>query len=279
MERPLPTQAATWLPPNYTGAGYPDIEDGEWLRCLKDTGPAERLVVWEGVAGRGLVAVVDFATQRRAPAARAYEGWGRLQRLSPPIGPDTLASEPLLAERFLGRRARGLQGSPNRLSVEEGEAITRVAKHLPPRALPVDEPTYDEEIIFWAGDLKGPPEAVLEHDIRTTRRIWKALGFPSTPLKQRCLPSGRRPDLMASGIVADVKRRVSKIDGPAQVEGYLEELNATRPADGPWVGLLVHRHQDLDEATRERITASPYRLEVWAVSDGRESRRSTRRLA
>jgi hypothetical protein len=202
-----------------------------------------------------------------------------LQRLNPPIGPDALASEPLLAERFLGRRARGLQGSPNRLCVEEGEAIRRVALRLPPRALPVDEPTYDEEIVFWAGDLKGPPEAVLEHDIHTTRRIWKALGFPSAPLKQRRLPSGRRPDLIAPGIVADVKRRVSTIDGPAQVEGYLEELGATRPADGPWHGLLVHRHDDLDEATRERITASPYRLAVWAVSDGRFGRRSVGRLA
>lgn len=140
MDMPLPTQAATWLPPNYTGAGDPDIGEGEWLRCLKETGPTERLAVWEGVAGRGLVAVVDFAKQRRAPTTRVHEGWGRLQRLSPPIGPDALASEPLLAERFLGRRARGLQGSPNRLSVEEGEAIARVAVRLPPRALPLTSP-------------------------------------------------------------------------------------------------------------------------------------------
>lgn len=231
------------------------------------------------MAGRGLVAVVDFAKQRRTPTTRVYEGWGRLQRLSPPIGPDALASEPLLAERFLGRRARGLQGSPNRLSVEEGEAIARVAVRLPPRALPVDEPTYDEEIVYWAGDLNGPPEAVLEHDIHTTRRLWNALGFRSAPFKQRRLPSGRRPDLIAPSTVADVKRRVSKIDGPAQVEGYLEELIATRPADGPWLGLLVHRHDNLDEATRERIAESPYRLEVWAVRDGRLGRRSVRRLA
>lgn len=75
-EPPLPTQVATWLPRNFAGAGEPEIEAGEWLRCLNDTGPDERLLVWEGVAGRGLVAVVDFATQRRAPAARIYEGWG-----------------------------------------------------------------------------------------------------------------------------------------------------------------------------------------------------------
>lgn len=198
METPIPTQTATWLPRNYTGAADPDIEEGEWLRCLRDTGPDERLVVWEGVAGRGLVAIVDYSTQRRAPVARVYEGWGRIQRLTPPVGRDALAIDHLLAERFLGGRARGLQGSPNRLSAEEGEAIARVAKRLPQRALPIDEPTYDEEIVYWAGDVSGPPEAVLEHDIHTTRRIWRQLGFPSAPLKQRRLPSGRRPDLIDS---------------------------------------------------------------------------------
>lgn len=226
-----------------------------------------------------MVAVVDFAAQRRTPARGSYEGWGRIQQLDPAIGPDALSREPLLADRFLGPRARGLQGSPNRLSVEEGEAIARVATRLPSQALPVDEPTYDEEIIFWAGDLKGPPEAILEHDIHTTRRMWKALGFPSAPLKQRCLPSGRRPDLVAPGIVADVKRRVSRIDGPAQLEDYLDELDATRPTEAPWRGLLVHPHEDLDKATRERIASSRYRVEVWGVGDGRFGRRSVKRLA
>lgn len=51
MEPPHPTQVGTWLPQNFGGAGYPDVEEGEWLRCLKDTGEAERLIIWEGAAG------------------------------------------------------------------------------------------------------------------------------------------------------------------------------------------------------------------------------------
>ena len=39
MDPPLPTQAATWLAPNYTGAGDPDIGEGEWLRALSYDAP------------------------------------------------------------------------------------------------------------------------------------------------------------------------------------------------------------------------------------------------
>jgi hypothetical protein len=278
-EPPHPTQLGTWLPHNFAGAGEPDIEEGEWLRCLKDTGEDERLIVWEGAAGRGLVAIVDFASQRSMAAAGVYEGWGRVQQLNPVIDRSAIASEPLLADRFLGARARGLQGSPKRLSPEEGAALARIAPALPSRALPVDEPTYDEEVIFWAGDTKGPPEAVLEHDIHTTRRLWKALGFPSAPLKQRRLPSGRRPDLIAPGVVADVKRRITRIDGPAQLENYLDELDVTRPGDGPWRGLLIHPHRELDKATRDRIANSSHAIEAWVIAHGQRGRREVKRLA
>ena len=276
---PHPTQLDTWLPQNFRGAGEPDIEEGEWLRCLKDTGEDERLIVWEGAAGRGLVAVVDFASQRSMAAARIYEGWGRVQQLDPVLDRSAIAFEPLLADRFLGARARGLQGSPKRLSREEGAALARIAPALPPRALPVDEPTYDEEVIFWAGDTKGPPEAVLEHDIHTTRRLWKALGFPSPPLKQRRLPSGRRPDLIAPGVVADAKRRITRIDGPAQLESYLDELDITRPGDAPWRGLLIHPHRELDKATRDRIADSSHPIEAWVIADAQRGRREVKRLA
>lgn len=279
MAPPLPTQVQTWLPHNFAGAGEPDIQEGEWLRCLKDTAGSDRLIVWEGAAGRGLVAVVDFAAQRRMPAVGIYEGWGRIQQLRRLVTLETIAADPVLAERFLGPRARSLQGLPKRLTPAEGQAIARVAKHLPRRALPVDEPSYDEEVIFWASGDKGPPEALLEHEIHTTRSLWTRLGFPSPPLKQRRLPSGRRPDLTAPGVVADVKRRISRIDGPKQLEEYVDELNAVRQRYAPWRGLLIHRHADLDTATRERIASSRYALEVWGVTDGLRRGRRVKRLA
>src|ERR1044072_9674577 len=107
-EPPHPTQLGTWLPHNFAGAGEPDIEEGEWLRCLKDTGEDERLIVWEGAAGRGLVAIVDFASQRSMAAAGVYEGWGRVQQLNPVIDRSAIASEPPLAHRFLRPRARAV---------------------------------------------------------------------------------------------------------------------------------------------------------------------------
>jgi hypothetical protein len=226
-----------------------------------------------------LVAVVDFGQQRRLVAMGIYEGWGRIQQLEPPIDQDVVRRDPILTVRFFGRGASGLQGTPIRLSPEEGKAIARIAGGLPPQAFPVDEPTYDEEIVFWAGDDKGPPEAVLEHEIHARRRLWSALGFPSAPHKQRCLPSGRRPDLRAPGVVADVKRRVTRNDGPAQVEKYLEELDVESPENSPWRGLLVHQHDDLDKATRDRVVASTHQIEVWRVSDGGLGRRSVKRLA
>jgi hypothetical protein len=95
----------------------------------------------------------------------------------------------------------------------------------------------------------------------------ETLGFPDAPLKQRHLPSGRRPDLIASDVAGDVKRRVTRIDGPAEMEAYLDELDTARPAEAPWRGLLVHRHDDLDKATRDRVATSRHALEVWAVGD------------
>jgi hypothetical protein len=265
LVRRRPTQVEAWLPGDLEEG--PDSPEGQWLTCLRDTGPDDRLVVWEGASGRGLIAVVDFAAQRRRPAARITEGWGRVQRLDSFVRFKAIEHEPVLAERFLGRR-HGIRGSPKWLTGEESAAIAKLT-HLPPRAFPIDEPSYDEDVIFWADEDDGPPEAVLEHTIHSTAALWRALGFPGPPLKQRRLPSGLRPDLRAPGVVADVKRRIRRNNGPAQVEGYIEELDRIEAADGPWRGLLIHRHDELDPATKERLLASEYRkrLQVWTVSD------------
>jgi hypothetical protein len=257
---PHPTQLHVWKPGRLEDAPGPE---GQWLTCLRDTRANDRLVVWEGLAGRGLVAVIDFDQQRSSPAARVFEGWGRAQLLDPMIGFASIAAQPLLAARLLG--TRGLQGSPKRLTAQEGAAIARLTR-LPPRQVPVDEPTYNEEVIFWADDDNGPPEALLEHHIH--RRVWRTLGFPSPPEKQGRIASGLRPDLLAPGVVADVKRRISRINGPDQIERYIKELDATQPHHAPWRGLLIHPHDTLDPATMERLSHGPYghRVEVWAVS-------------
>ena len=265
---PIPTQIELWQPGDLVDEAD---EHGQWLTCLRDTGPNDRLVVWEGAHGRGLVAVVDFAEQRRSTAPRVYEGWARVQPLDPIIRCDAIAREPCLASKLLGKN-HGMQGSPKRLTAEQGSAIARMTR-LPARAVPIDEPNYDEEVLFWADDDHGPPEAVLEDRIHSERWLWQKLGFPSVPRKQFRLPSGRRPDLLAPGVVADVKRLVRRDDGPGQLEAYLEELDHVQPAHKPWRGLLVHAHDaDLDAATVERLEQSRYsgRVEVWGVIEYEE---------
>jgi hypothetical protein len=259
---PVPTQIEFWRPGDLSGEA---TERGQWLTCLRETHRLDRLVVWEGVNGRGLVAVVDFAEQRRSPAARVFEGWGRVHILDPVVDYETVVSEPVLANKLSGR-THGMRGSPKRLTPAQGRAIARLTR-LPPHAIPTDEPNYDEEVVFWADDDRGPPEAQLEDWIHTKRRLWERLGFPSRPHKQRRLPSGLRPDLRSPGLVADVKRLITRGDGPAQLEGYIAELDLVEPNHAPWKGLLIHAHDWLDEATTERLDASPYanRIQAWAV--------------
>ncbi|MDQ3609951.1 MAG: hypothetical protein M3459_13805 [Actinomycetota bacterium] len=105
--------------------------------------------------------------------------------------------------------------------------------------------------------------------ISTKRRLWRSLGFPERPTTQQWLPNGKRLDLIAPGVVADVKRRVYRNDGPAQIEGYVKELERTRPNDGPWRALLIQNVPTLNTAARERIEGSDIQIEAWTVLPGR----------
>jgi len=60
--------------------------------------------------------------------------------------------------------------------------------------------------------------------------------IPEPGDQQRARSSRLRPDLRAPGVVADIKRRTRRSNGPARIEGNITELDRTRPDEGPgWV--------------------------------------------
>lgn len=185
----------------------------------------------------------------------------------PPIDRDAVLADPVLGRRFGGRGASALQGNAIALTDDEGRAIDALAGGLPPLSPPLTEPTDEPG---WLSDEPAlPPERIIEGVVSTKRRLWRSLGFPERPTTQQWLPNGKRLDLIAPGVVADVKRRVYRNDGPAQIEGYVKELERTRANDGPWRALLIQNVPTLNTAARERIEGSDIQIEVWTVLPGR----------
>jgi hypothetical protein len=80
------------------------------------------------------------------------------------------------------------------------------------------------------------------------------------------------PDLLAPGVVGEVKRSLTPNNGPAQVERYLTCLEQTRPGDGPWRAKLIHAHEGLSAAVRQRLEQTSASIEVWAVLPARVRR-------
>lgn len=267
---PLPRQAITWHPQNI--GAWEGPPQPEFLRCLKATAPGDRQVVWEGAQGRGLVAVVDFGEPLRRTRSGAYERWAVVSFLDSPVSIEAVRAHPVLARRFTGAGARALQGNPIRLTSEEGQAIQDVAGALPPLRMPAMTPRGREPEEEWTGNEGWPREELLEVVVSEERRLWRRLGFPEAPQRQRRLPSGLRPDLLAPGVVGDAKKRVGRHDGPAQVERYVAELSRIRPQEGPWRGVLIQHAPDLDDAAWERLEASPVEIAVWSLAQGKTGR-------
>lgn len=266
MEGPIANQLIAWNAFNFGHEG--GRSKSEFLRCLKDTKPGDRQVVWEASGGRGLVAVVDFGSEARTNSAGQYERWGRLTALDPPISVDQLVADPVVGSRFKKPRLSGLQGHAVRLTHDEGKAVNRLTNDLPAPDPPDDHPTGKEIEAIYSGKENLPPEKMIELLILEKKRLWRRLGFPERPTAQLGLENRKRPDLIAPGVVGDVKRRVRSNDGPGQVEGYVRELDRARPEEGPWRAILIHTVDDLDNAARQRIEASEVPIQVWCVVPG-----------
>lgn len=129
---PLPTHVVTWHPDNYDGQD--GIGAGQWLYSTKDTGPGDRQIVWSGIRGAGLVAVVDFqrevrprSAQPAAGARRLYEGWARVTPLDRPLSVDEVKSHPVISRAF----EHSIQG-PQRLDPDIAAAIEDRLGGFPP---------------------------------------------------------------------------------------------------------------------------------------------------
>ena len=265
----IPTQLITWHAYNFGDDPEPR---SEFLWCLKATQPGDRQIVWEGSGGRGLIAVVDFGEPTRRLRSGRYERWATATPLVPPISRAQLLADPMLAARLTGAGASALQGGPIRLTQEQGQAILRVAGGLPRANVPQDKPRkqdLDDEW-DWVGEHDLPPEKLLEIEIADKPRLWKQLGFPTRPALQTRLPSGRRPDLLAPGIVGDVKRRVRANDGPAQIERYIDELAECRPNEAPWRGLWSTQWRTSMRLPRRELARALYQSPCGGATKRRQ---------
>ena len=66
--------------------------------------------------------------------------------------------------------------------------------------------------------------------------------------------------------------------GPEQIEDYINELEAVRPQDGPWRGVLLQTVDHMDANTERRIAESHHEIEAWAIIRAPTGDWSARRL-
>lgn len=262
---PLPTQICTWMHGHILG----DADDqGQFLYALKDTQPGDRQVVWEGGSERGIVAVVDFIEPVGLGVAGIYYAWGASTSLENPVSHDALRAVPLLAERFFGSGRYSLQGRAKRLSVDVAESIDSLAGGLPRPQIPTGDPA-DAPTNRWFGAIGLDPESVFETAVLASSKLWRTIGFPSAPSPQVPISPRDRPDLLADGVVGEVKRQLAPKD-VRQLERYLDELERSRPRADRWRGVLIHAGL-LSPAITVRADNSPRstQIEIWRLEPGR----------
>ena len=222
-------QICTWLPENSGFEGGEEVPDdrssrGEWLYCLRDTQPGDRQLVWSGVKGRGIIAVVDFSGEVRPRHEREgrYEGWGAVTSLRDPIAVSTVQSHPVLKPRFTGNGLRALLG-PVRLTADLASAIDDLAGGVP-------EPTPPGPVDWQAlggdwGRRSLPREKVAELIVLDKDRIARKIGFPGDVEvnpggHKKTLGNEKQPDLWCErGVVGEVKNQITASWGRGQLEG------------------------------------------------------------
>lgn len=263
---PLPTQIHTWHPQNY-GAAPDDELDGEWLYCKRLTQAGERMLVWSGRTGAGIVAVVDFegSVRPRTHGAKGnYEGWGTVTPLPRPLSAAEALAAPVVGEFFAGRSIQRPQALPGPVAA----AVAELVGGFPSVAsFEDDPPRFDLDGGEW-GAAVLPPEVIVEEIVAGSRRVAREIGFPTVVKTQVTLANGKRPDLWCEdGVVGDAKNQVTATWGPAQLEGYIEQCDRQWPRPGGWRGVLVQGVPDMAPSALPMLEASRYRhrIEVWSV--------------
>ena len=271
---PLPSQIHTWLPERSGFDGTARLSaKPEWLRCLRDTAPGDRLLVWSGRDGRGLIAVVDFSGEVRqcsevSPSSGCYEGWGVVTNLVRPISATDALAHPVISRALKGSIQR-----PRRLSADAGEAVEALAE-LPPTARIADPADWAQPGGDWAA-RRLPPERIVEEIVLNRRRVARRLGFPervNPDGKKKRLANGTYPDLWcAQGVVGDAKNQVSAKWGPEQIAGYIDECNRQWPRAGGWRGILVQGEREMAPNALPALKKNRHakQIEVWHVSERR----------
>ncbi len=158
---------------------------------------------------------------------------------------------------------------PIRVDKRLAEAVAALAGPFPPSVTPTAAPTGREPVVLWAGAHGLGPEGEIKAAIERHGYLWRRLGLKEQPRRQEVLPGAGRLDLIASYVVVEAKRKVTKDNGPAQIERYLDWLTGSRPSEGPWRGILVQCDRVLDDQAAQRVRASSFPLEVWAIVRGR----------
>lgn len=254
------------------------MSDGQWLYCLKGTRSGDRQIVWSGVNGRGLIAVVDFSgAVRPRRAAGKYEGWGRITPLAEPVSVDTLRDHPVLAKLF----AQSIQ-SVQSIDEATAESIRICIGEFPPAADFADHPVnWSESGGLWAGE-RLPPEAIVEQLVLNRSRVARRIGFPgkvNPDGNKQVLANGRVPDLWsAEGVVGDAKNQVNALWGPQQIRDYIEQCDAQWPSDRSWRGILVQGVPEMAPSALSELATGRYhdRIEVWTVTKRRVGYRVAR---
>lgn len=261
---PLPTQLCTWMHDNLLPGESGD--EGQFLYALKATQPGDRQLVWEGRSERGVIAVVDFAAPVGVCADGIYYAWGATTMLPHPVDHHALRAVPLLAARFFGDGRYFLHGRAKRLAPDIAEAIDLLAGGLPAPLTPSGDPT-DAPTDRWFGSMNIEPERIFELAVLATPRLWRKIGFPSAPVPQVPISPRDRPDLLADGVVGEVKRVVAPKD-IEQIERYLTELERSRPRADGWRAVLIHAGKlspavsaRADQSTRSR------QIEIWRLEE------------
>jgi hypothetical protein len=239
---PLPCQWISW---NHEYV-LDDADDasGQFQYALKATTAGDRQLVLEGESARGIVAVVDFAGHNRK-AGPIYYAWGATTWLPKPLDAAAIRADNVLRRAFANRQGRAKQLAP--------EAAMRIAELIdvfPEQRLPATAPSEDAELELWIGGRGRSPEFLLHDEVETTKRLWRQLGFTSAPRRGHRLQNGRYPDLYSKdGVVGEVKNIAGPNWGPAQLSGYMHQLDLEEPGKSPWRGVLVHGGETLSRAT------------------------------